>query len=194
MRKTSLLLVVMFAFGAFPAFAQKKPHATRQAPRSEAEQQQQLEEDKEAIEKLHDDDIKASLALDVPALEALWTDDIVIMPPGSKAVVGREANAARLEASVAKLKEVEVMAFDEQWQEIRIQGDWAYEYGTMSGRMKPFSGGAEISYQLNVMRVLSRQPDGSWRIARSIYNDATEAPAPKAPEKKEEPKGNPLKD
>jgi len=194
MRKTSLLFLVMLALCA-ASFAQKKPHATRQAPRSEAEQKQQLEDDKQAIEKLHEDDIKASLALDVPALEALWTDDIVIMPPGSKAVVGREANSARLEASAAKLKEVEIMAFDEQWQEIRIEGDWAYEYGTMSGRMKPFSGGSEISYMLNVMRVLNRQPDGSWRIARSIYNDATEAPAPKAPEKKpEEPKGNPLKD
>lgn len=177
MRKTFLLwLTLLFSF--LPATAQKKHPA--HAAQSNAEQQQQIEDDKVAIQKLHDADIKASLALDGPALESLWTNDIVTMAPGAPAVVGKEANIKKLEDGIAQLKAMEIAAFDEQWQEVRIEGDWAYEWGTMSGRMRPFSGGQEIAYIMNIMRVLNKQPDGTWKIARSIYNEAT--PPPKAPE------------
>lgn len=193
MRHSLLLIFLCVTIAVGPLAAQKKQRATR-PPQSQAEQQQQLEDDKVAIERLHDEDIKASLALDVPALESLWTDDIVTMSPGEKAVVGRQANAAKLEAGAASLKNMEIMAFDEQWQEIRIEGDWAYEWGTMSGRMHPFSGGNEISYLMNVVRVLNRQPDGTWKIARSIYNDANPPVKPAEPPKVEEKKKDPLKD
>ena len=193
MRNSSLLLFMLVL--ALPICAQQKArHTQRQQPRSEAEQKQQLEDDKVAIEKLHQQDIQASLSLDVPALESLWTDDIVTMPPNEPAVVGKEANEKRLEDSAAALKSTEIMAYDEQWQEIRIQGDWAYEWGTISGRTHPFSGGNETSYKYNALRILNRQPDGTWKIARSIYNDANPAPTKTEEPKKPEPKGNPLKD
>ncbi len=192
MRNSSIpVFVTVLLVTVIPAVGQK----TRRPAQSPSEQQQQLADDKVAIEKLHSQDIQASLALDVPALEALWTDDIVTMAPGAPPVVGRQANAAKLEAGAAKLKEMEIMAFDEQWQEVRIQGDWAYEWGTMSERMRPFSGGNEITYLMNVVRILNRQPDGTWKIARSIYNEAKPMSAPtEEPKKPEAPKGNPLKD
>lgn len=194
-RHSSLLVIaLMVATGAAPVAAQQ--HKQHPRPQSEAEQQQQIEDDKIAIQKLHDRDIQASLALDVEQLESLWTNDIVTMAPGGPAVVGLEANSKKLEASAAQLRSMEILAFDEQWQEIRIQGDWAYEWGTMSGRMRPFSGGKETDYLLNVMRVLNRQPDGTWKIARSIYNDAKppEKQAEPAPAKPEEQKKDRLKD
>ena len=184
----SLLLLA----GAAPAFAQ---HKQRPAP-TNAQQQQQMEDDKAAIEKLHEEDIQASLALDIPKLEALWTNDIVTMAPNAPAFVGRDANEKKLEADAAKLKSVQILAFDEQWQEVRIQGDWAYEWGSISGRLHPFSGGAETDYKYNVMRVLNRQADGTWKIARSIYNDAKPAEESKPAEtpKQEEQKKDRLKD
>jgi ketosteroid isomerase-like protein len=184
MRTVSLFL--LFGLIILPCAAQRRSSPRQQ---SQAEAQQQLEEDKIAIQKLHDLDIQASLALDVPKLEALWTDDIVTMAPGAPAAVGRTANNKKLEEAADKLRATEILAFDEQWQEIRIQGDWAYEWGTMSGRMRPFAGGKEIDYTLNVMRVLNRQADGTWKIARSIYNEATpEANSPLEPAKPEEKK------
>jgi len=187
MRHSSLLLFL--ALLATVAFAQRNQRPPRHP--SEAEQQQ-IEDDKAAIQKLHDADITASLALDTNALEALWTDDIVTMAPGGPPVAGREANAKKLEAEVAKLKSTQVLGFDEQWQEIRIEGDWAYEWGSMSGRLQPFAGGKETDYKLNVMRILNRQPDGTWKIARSIYNDAEGEPKPAEEKKPEEKKKNEL--
>jgi ketosteroid isomerase-like protein len=187
MMRNALFISCTLALLALPCPAQK--HSQPKRPQGDAEQQQQLEDDKIAIQKMHDTDIEASLALDVPKLEALWTEDIVTMAPGGPAVVGRAANNKKLEDAAEKLRATEILAFDEQWQEIRIQGDWAFEWGAMSGRMRPFSGGKEIDYKLNVMRVLNRQPDGTWKIARSIYNDATpEATGPTEPPKPEEKK------
>lgn len=189
MRNSSVLVLVL-TMAVTAAFAQKT-HKTPK-PQTEAEQQQQIEDDKAAIQKLHDADIAASLALDTQALEALWTDDIVTMAPGGPAVVGRDANTKKLEADVEKLKSTQVLAFDERWQEIRIQGDWAYEWGAMSGRLQPFTGGKETDYKMNVMRILNRQADGTWKIARSIYNDAEGTTKPVEEKKPEEPKKNEL--
>jgi len=193
MRYSSPLTFILIVLACLtPAAAQRRQRAVH--PQSEAEQQQQIQDDKAAIEKLHDADIQASLALDTTALESLWTDDIVTMAPGGPALVGREANAKKLEDEVTKLKSTQVLAFDEQWQEVRIAGDWAYEWGTMSGRLQPFAGGKETDYRLNVMRILNRQADGTWKIARSIYNDAIPPEKPLEKPKPEEPKKDRLKD
>jgi ketosteroid isomerase-like protein len=169
-----------------PCFGQN--HSTRSSQRrpsaASAEEKQQLQDDMEAISALHNKDIEASIALDEPALESLWTDDIVTMHPGGPAVVGKAANVAKLQAGIAQMKNQEIMAYNEEFQEVRIQGDWAYEWGTITGRTRPFSGGNESSYRFNAMRILQRQPDGSWKIARSIYNDAEPPVAPKPPEEK----------
>jgi len=196
MRGTSLFLFTfVVALGLSSAVAQRKQRPTHSSAPTAA-QKQQIEDDKQGIQKLHDADIQASLALDTATLETLWTDDIVTMAPGEPAIVGKAANAKKLESGAAALKSTEIMAFDEQWQEIRVEGDWAYEWGTMSGRMRPFSGGEETSYLLNVMRVLNRQPDGTWKIARSIYNDAkpAEPTEPAKPAEPQGPKKDPLKD
>ena len=192
MTRSQVVISLLVAICAISAFGQ---HKQRPATGS-AQQQQQMEDDKAAIEKLHEEDIQASLAVDVPKLEALWTNDIVTMPPGGPAIVGRDANEKRLELEAAKLKDTQILGFDEQWQEVRIQGDWAYEWGTMSGRLQPFTGGKETDFKYNVIRILNRQADGTWRIARSIYNIAVpeETPKPPEPPKQEEPKKDRMKD
>src|ERR1700741_4536484 len=117
MRHFSLLVLMMFAIaGVGPVTAQKKQRPATRPPHANAEQTQQMEDDKAAIQKLHDEDIRASLALDAPALETLWTDDIVTMAPGAPAVAGKEANIQKLEAGIADLKTMEILSFDEQWQ------------------------------------------------------------------------------
>jgi ketosteroid isomerase-like protein len=161
--------------------------AQKRAATQSAEQKQQLQDDMEAIQSLHNKDIEASMALDEGALEALWTDDIVTMHPGEPPVVGKAANVAKLQAVIEQMKGQEILAYNEEWQEIRIEGDWAYEWGAITGRMHPYNERNETSYRYNAVRILQRQPDGSWKIARSIYNDAQPS-APAKPEQKPQPK------
>ena len=81
MRGSSLFLFTfVVALGLSSAVAQRKQRPTHSSE-STAAQKQQIEDDKQGIQKLHDADIQASLALDTATLETLWTDDIVTMAP-----------------------------------------------------------------------------------------------------------------
>jgi ketosteroid isomerase-like protein len=191
-----ILPFVLIALSSIPSFSQAKHTASpqRRTTAPSASDKQQLQDDMEAISALHNKDIQASMALDQPALESLWTDDIVSMHPGAPAIVGKAANIAKLQAGVEQMKGQEIMAYNEEFQEVRIQGDWAYEWGTVTGRTRPFTGGNESGYKFNIMRILQRQPDGSWKVARSIYNDAEAPVAPKPVEEKKQDDKNKLKD
>ena len=188
----AVLLLTTVTFGQAKRATPPQKHTATPS----AEQKQQLQDDMEAIQSLHSKDIEASMALDENALESLWTDDIVTMHPGQPPVVGKAANIAKLQAGIEQMKGQEILAFNEEWQEIRIQGDWAYEWGAITGRMHPYNERNEVSYRYNAVRILQRQPDGSWKIARSIYNDARPtAPAKPAEQKPEQKKDdNKLKD
>lgn len=171
------------------------PKRARRTTEPSVQQKQQFTDDQQAINDLHSKDIQASMALDADKLESLWTDDIVTIAGGGPPVVGIGPNRVKLDKTLEQLRDVEILAYDEQFQEIRVAGDWAYEYGTITGRTRPFKGGDESSSKLNVMRILQRQPDGSWKIARTMYNDANPpADKPAEPAKPAEPEKNKLKD
>lgn len=193
MRRITLIVVLLTStsFSFAQTTKRPKPHRTTE---STSAQKQQFADDQEAINALHDKDIQASLALDANALESLWTDDIVTIAPGGPPVVGRAANRARLDKVVEQMKSTEILAYNEQFQEVQVVGDWAFEYGAITGRTRPFAGGKETHLAINVLRVLKRQPDETWKIARSIYNDATPPPAKPEPPKPVEEKRNKLED
>jgi ketosteroid isomerase-like protein len=152
-RLQSIRIALIVFLAVTVVSAQTKRPTQRRASTSPA-QNQQLQDDMQAINSLHNRDIEASLALDEPVLESLWTDDVVTMHPGSLPIVGKGANVERLKAGIEQMKNQEVMAYNAEFQEVRIQGDWAYEWGAITGRTRPFSGGNETAYHFNVMRIL----------------------------------------
>jgi uncharacterized protein (TIGR02246 family) len=159
--------------------ARRTPAAKKTAPPTQV--RETPEQERQAIKYLHDADIKASLAYDVEALAALWTDDIVAIPPNHAPIVGREANREFLRAGEKEMARMEILGYGEDWQEVNVIGDTAVEWGTISGRLRPNDPGAkEIDYKYNVMRMLKKQPDGSWLVARSIWNDANPPAQPAA--------------
>ena len=177
MRHASLLLFCFFmTFTSMSAgqTSHRRPSPNTQSDRSSAA------EDRAAIQELDDKEIKANLALDVKALELLWDPDIVSMPPGHPAVNGLEANNAYLEQEAKAMENFQILGYEQAWQEVRIAGDYAYELGTVQTRIGPMNPGPEVDTTYNMMRILKKQPDGSWRIYRAIWNNAS---APKNPEK-----------
>ena len=59
------------------------------------------------------------------------------------------------------------LAYLENWKERRILGDEAYEWGEMSVTAK-LPDGKEATQTVHAIRVLRRQQDGSWKVARAI--------------------------
>ncbi|HXZ80545.1 MAG TPA: DUF4440 domain-containing protein [Terriglobales bacterium] len=176
MRRYSLillaLLVVFFTLAsAVIAWPQTKS-SRAPAPKSRPLTQDQ-KDDQRAIEMLHEKDIRYNAADDLDGISSLWTEDVVTLPPNAAPVVGREASLEYFKNSRKQNPTEEILSFDEQWNEIRISGDWAWEWGTISSRVRPASTeNREVQLNYKVVRVLQRQPDGSWLIARSIWNNA----------------------
>jgi uncharacterized protein (TIGR02246 family) len=131
-----------------------------------------MSDDLERIEALHRADMEASRRGDFRTLRALMSDDAVVLPPGGRALRGREA----LDASFARMAQaapaVEVLEYRFEWHEVRLCGDYAFEWGYIVGRERSLATGQETSERYHVVRILQRQPDGEWKVHRTIWNAA----------------------
>lgn len=144
---------------------------SRAAQASAAEQQQTQAEDQQAIDHLQQEDIDAHLALDVDKIAATWDDEVVALPPHSKPIQGAAAYRSYMEAQRKSLTNVDVLGYEQSWNEVRLLGDYAYEWGVVNERFQPAATNKELDLSYNVFRVLKREPSGSWRIYREIWND-----------------------
>ena len=78
-----------------------------------------------------------------------------------------QASGHRSQTSGRKLQVADyILSFNE----VKIAGDWAFEWGTYSGTVKPVGGGEPVQTTGKVMRVLKKDPDGSWKVARAMYD------------------------
>jgi len=176
MRRHSLLLFFLFAV----LIGSTQAQTSHRRPPSKATVASPAAEDQAGIQELDDKEIKANLALDTQALELLWDPEIVTLPPGHAAITGMEANRAYLEQEAKQMENFQILGYEQTWQEVRVVGDYAYQFGTVQTRVAPMNPGPETDTTYNMMRILKRQPDNSWRIYRAIWNNAI---PPKSPEK-----------
>ena len=85
-------------------------------------------------------------------------------------MIGIDAIRAWLNENRLDTTRVEITQYAFDFQEVRVIGDHAYEWAQIriSSRMQ----GAPSSNQVsgNLLRVLRRQADGSWKVARAAWN------------------------
>lgn len=130
--------------------------------------------DLEAINALHQRDMEASKKWDVDTLVSLWSDDIVTLTQGEPPLIGKDANRAAILRLREESQEVQITDYILSFNEVRISGDWAFEWGTYSGTVKPVAGGDAIRTTGKVIRVLKKDADGAWKIARAMYDSDAE--------------------
>jgi uncharacterized protein (TIGR02246 family) len=128
------------------------------------------EEDWRAIERLHARDMEASRSADFETLRSVMTDDAVIPPPGGEPVCGKEELDASFGRTGDGMDQVEVLEYVLDFREVKILGDYAFEWGEIRGSMRQ-TGGEPQRSAYNVMRILQRQPNGEWKVHRSIWNE-----------------------
>ena len=167
MRSSWIALFVLVLAGS--GMAQKK-HRTS-AP-AEGPPPSREAADQAGIRKLQERDIAASMAFDADALLALWTDDGVLLAPGQSPISGKDNLRAFYGKYRDALANVEILSYEEQWQEVRLMGDYAYQWGQIRSRRRSGQSKEESSTVVNAMRILKRGEDGNWRVARAIYNEA----------------------
>ncbi len=124
------------------------------------------EADVEALNTLRDDCAAAFRAGDVEGFIALVTDDAVMMPPDEPALTGKKAIRAWTQAFFDQFTLEPTISVEE----VEVLGDWAFERATNTFKLIPVAGGEVASETFKYVRILQRQPDGSWKIAREIWN------------------------
>jgi ketosteroid isomerase-like protein len=135
--------------------------------------QHNLEADLRAIQALNEHDVKATLALDIDAIISQWTDDFVVLQSAGPISRGRSTNAAAAKQSMEQMKAFKPIEYNLDAEEITVSGDYAFEWGTYRGSARS-SGGETVNYAGKFMRILQRQPDGSWKMHRTMVT--TDAP------------------
>src|SRR6476659_8211585 len=130
-----------------------------------------MQDDRIAIQRLARRLVAAEMACDVSAFTDVFTDDAVILPPAVPAIVGREACLAFvrtvLEQNAAELQSNEIVY---ESAEPCVDGALGFDRGNFSQSMSLRGGMPDVHVVGQYLRVYSRGSDGTWRLARVIWN------------------------
>ncbi len=100
---------------------------------------------------------------DAAGCAAFFTDDVILLAPGEPMVRGRKAfediYRTRMAQSTGGTHTNELVEYG-------VDGDTAYQVGKFAVE------GVEPGEQGYFVNVLKRQPDGTWKVAVSIFNNA----------------------
>ena len=123
-----------------------------------------------AIEKLHQQDIAATVSSNISGLVALWSDDGVLLSQGDKPLVGKAAIQASLTENFAKNPTMKVLKYEPEVKNLELVGDVAYEWGYFKVTRQGSATSKPVSFQGRFMRVLKLQANGSWKFVRIMWN------------------------
>jgi uncharacterized protein (TIGR02246 family) len=127
--------------------------------------------DMAAIQKLHETDMAAAKIHDIKTLITLMTDDCILLPPGQEPIRGREAIWKFMQEQLPENQKYEITEYVQHFEEVKIIGEWAYEWATFHGTYHLKSGGPDLHERSRLFRILHRQPDGSWKVTRAIWHE-----------------------
>ena len=163
--------LVCLSFMLLPACA---PQAEQQVE-PVVDEATSTEADVEAIKRVNVDLINAFNAGDASAAVALVMDDAVDLPPNRPAVIGREAIRSFLQSDVDTF----TMNFADEIVEVEVAGDLAVVWTNYTVTLTSKDDGEQIENNGKWLKVLKRQPDGSWKFSRNIWN--SDNPPPEGP-------------
>lgn len=121
----------------------------------------------DAIKAVADTYVKASLARDVKAIAALYTDDAIEMPPNQPMVKGRAAIEQFYQREFAS--GATISAFSLSHIQAEASGDLGYDVGTYQQTATP-PGAANPVSDTGKYTVILRRTGGAWKVAYAIYN------------------------
>ena len=134
-----------------------------------AEEVVSTEADVAAIRALAEQWIATFEAGDVEGLVALYTEDAVRLPPDGPSYSGTAAFEEYFRGIFEKF------SFEGVWpvegtEEIIVADGWAYHLSEYIVMATPKEGGETVEEKGNVLEIIQRQSDGSWKFAREIWN------------------------
>jgi ketosteroid isomerase-like protein len=123
-------------------------------------------QDRIAIERLHQQDVEATLSDDADQLAKLWDQDAVRLQAGAPAEVSKATIYSDDKRWQANLHGGRTLSYKPDLKDLQIVDGWAFEWGIFEVVYRESEQGKEMTIHGKVLRVLKRQTDGSWKFAR----------------------------
>jgi uncharacterized protein (TIGR02246 family) len=95
-----------------------------------------------------------------------FTEDGVLMAPGSAATFGRAA----VEKYYSAIFDRYATVLESGYEEVKVSGDLAYGRGFAKVKLIPHGGGDTLTSTAKYVNILQRQPNGSWLTTHDIWN------------------------
>lgn len=119
----------------------------------------------ERITELRDEYVKAENAGDVDGILETCRDDIVFIPPEAPPVRGIDASREFL----GEFLDAFDITIELSRETITVAGDFAYEWGTVSGTLTSPDGQAQ-PVSNSYLIVYQRDSDGAWGQSKHVWN------------------------
>ena len=132
-----------------------------------------MSNDEQAIRDLIDEWQRASTAGDLDRVLGLMDEDVIFLVPGQPPMRGRDAFAEGFRAVTQNVR----IEGSSKPEEIRVTGDWAYCWTSLTVTAVPLDGGAPTRRSGNTLSIFRKKPDGSWVLYRDANLLAPEAAA-----------------
>lgn len=129
-------------------------------------------EDTAALRQAVQAQLLAANAGDSAGWAAWYVDDAMVLPPDGPTVHSRAA----IQKWLAALPPISNAIG--QADEFAGRGDLAYVRGTYSMTMTPAGAPAPLALKGKFIQIYRKQPDGSWKVAREIFNNDMPPAAP----------------
>ena len=111
---------------------------------------------------------------DIEQWLTVFTEDVIIMPPNSAALNGKDATREWARPSFDQFN----LEADITVDEVEVSGDLAFARWSYSTRYTPKAGGDAILGIGKELWIFKRQSDGSWKCSHIIFN-SDNPPTPK---------------
>ena len=157
MRRISLLTILVFVAGLGIGYFARGAVGTLQ-------QRYTHKADLAGIERLHQEDIEATLTQDPKRLIDEWAEDGVRFTPGSPPAVGKQAIGAENEKFHAQYPGFKALSYTAKYKNIQIEDGLACEWGEHEGEYKLSPESRPASWHGKGFSLLKRQSDGSWKV------------------------------
>jgi len=118
----------------------------------------------EGIERLRAAWLAALKAGDVDRLMSMVTDDVVAMHPNGRTTRGRQELAEDFRRFFLSFRMDQTVTSEETV----VAGEWAFDRARVSAQIAPIAGGETSQVNSEVIVILRRDREGSWKIARMV--------------------------
>ena len=122
------------------------------------------EADRQAIDQVREQEVAAINTGDLSLGYA--ADDIITMPPGEPALVGKAALQAWMEGFMSQA----TASLSYASTDVIVAGDLAVEHYAGTLTLTPVGGGDSVDEAFKGIHVYQRQADGSWKLTHDIWN------------------------